>query len=261
MALPPASAISATTSCAGPVSCPEPSTDAAEVVDHHGGALAGQQHGYRPADAPAGAGDDRDPPVQTCHASSPRRPQPRPGCIYWNLLLELDFRRGLAPVKAAGQGNAAKPAPPRSPHQARTRADPGGTSRTAPRQGPGRLLAVGQDRGDPAGAARRGPRGVHRAGLRRRQHRRRGGARRIQRGQPVPPLRRQERAVHRAVAGLPARPGGGRERGRRAGQEVRRDRPVRAVLRGRPGLPGQAAGSAGTWPRCSTPETGRPASR
>jgi len=35
------------------------------------------------ADAPAGPGDDRDPPVQTCHASSPSR-VPITGIFFWN---------------------------------------------------------------------------------------------------------------------------------------------------------------------------------
>ncbi len=43
-------------------------------------------------------------------------------------------------------------------------------------------------------------------------------------------LRGEERTVHRAMAGLPAGPGGGRERGGGPGQEGRGDRLVRAVL-------------------------------
>jgi hypothetical protein len=42
-----------------------------EVVDHDRGALAGQQLRHRPADSPAGSGDDRHPPVQSRHAASP----------------------------------------------------------------------------------------------------------------------------------------------------------------------------------------------
>ena len=54
----------------------------------------------------------------------------------------------------------------------------------------------------------------------------------LERGQPVPPLRRQERAVPRALARAPAGLRGGRERGGRGGAAAGRDRPGRAV-RGR----------------------------
>ena len=105
-----------------------------------------------------------------------------------------------------------------------------------------RGVAVGAHRADPAGPARRRPRGVRRAGVRQDQHRRPGRAGRVQRGQPLPPLRRQERAVPRAVAGAPAGPGGGGQPGGGAGPAGRRDRHHRAVLRGRAGLPrGQLA--------------------
>ena len=82
-AFPPASAISATTSCGRPGVVPGAVDRRAQVVDHHRSALAGQQPGYRPADAPGGTGDDRDPPVKTCHASSPFRVAIT-GIFFWN---------------------------------------------------------------------------------------------------------------------------------------------------------------------------------
>ena len=82
-ALPPASAISATTSCAGPVSCPEPSTAAPRsLTTTEAPSLASSLATDLPMPRP-GAGDDRDPPVQTCHASSPSR-VPITGIFFWN---------------------------------------------------------------------------------------------------------------------------------------------------------------------------------
>jgi hypothetical protein len=48
----------------------------AQVVDHHGCAKPRQEQRHRPADSPAGTGDDGYPPIQSCHVltSLPRLP-------------------------------------------------------------------------------------------------------------------------------------------------------------------------------------------
>ena len=87
-ALPPASAISATVVVGGPGVLPGAVDCHAQVGDHHRGALAGQQQGHRPADPAPGAGDDRHPPVQSSHASSPFLPPPgrlkSNRILFWN---------------------------------------------------------------------------------------------------------------------------------------------------------------------------------
>ena len=80
----------------------------------------------------------------------------------------------------------------------------------------------------------------------------------VRRRQPLPPLRRQERAVLRAVAGAPGGARPGRERRaspRRGGRAI--DRPVRAVLARRAGLPRRQLGAQG--PGDAVPQRRQPA--
>src|SRR5215469_5969947 len=217
IALPRPAAIWPTTCAAGPTSRPEPSSAAPRSLTTTAAPSAARA---MDTDLPM----PRPAPVTiaTRPSSRPMLPPPRfTRIVFWNYLLVT----GPELSSGSGQGGA-----------------DGERSGQQARRG---NLAVGADQDHPADAAGRRARGLRRAGLRQREHRRHRGTGRLECGQPVPPLRRQERAVPRAVAAASARSRASSQRGSRAGAQGRRDRPDRAVLCRRPGVPRGELGPPG----------------